>query len=169
MGTMIINIEDYFTLGCGRCDRFATSDCSTGRWIVGLNPLRRICLEAGLEETVKWAHPGYVHAGRNIVVMGAFREDFRLSFVNAALMKDRDGVLEKAGPNTRHKGVMRFTENAQVGEMEATITDYLKEAMGYAAAGIKPPKEERVLEMPKSSRKLSTRTRNWRRPSMRSL
>ncbi|NNE69025.1 MAG: hypothetical protein HKN29_01535 [Rhodothermales bacterium] len=145
---MITNIEDYFTLGCGRCERFATPDCSTRRWIEGLNQLRRICLEAGLEETVKWAHPCYVHAGRNIAVMGAFRHDFRLSFVNAALMKDPEGVLEKAGPNTRHKGVLRFTENAQVVEMEATITDYLQEAMGYAAAGIKPPKEKYVLEMP---------------------
>ena len=30
---MITDVEDYFTKGCGRCDRFGTPDCSTRRWI----------------------------------------------------------------------------------------------------------------------------------------
>jgi uncharacterized protein YdeI (YjbR/CyaY-like superfamily) len=54
---MITRIEDYFTKGCGRCERFATPDCSTRPWIGGLEHLRRICLDVGLEETLKWAHP----------------------------------------------------------------------------------------------------------------
>ena len=51
---MITDIEEYFSKGCGRCERFATSECSTRQWIQGLTDLRRICLEAGLVETVKW-------------------------------------------------------------------------------------------------------------------
>lgn len=145
---MITDIEDFFTLGCGRCERFATPDCSTRRWIQGLNELRRVCLEAQLVETVKWAHPCYMHAGRNIALFGAFREDFRLSIFNAALMKDPEGVLEKAGPNAAHPGVIRFTDNDQVAAMEPIIQAYLKEAMGYAEAGIKPPKVERELDIP---------------------
>ena len=73
---MITNPDDFFTMGCGRCDRFATPTCSTRRWIDGLNRLRRICLETGLEETVKWAHPCYMHVGRNIAILGAFQADF---------------------------------------------------------------------------------------------
>ena len=94
---MISDIEDFFTLGCGRCDRFGTPDCSTRLWIGGLNKLRRICRDMGLQETVKWGHPCYMHAGRNIVLVGALRGDFRLNFFNAALMKDPDGVMEKQG------------------------------------------------------------------------
>ena len=45
---MITDPDDYFTKGCGRCERFATPDCSTRPWIEGLNALRRICLELGL-------------------------------------------------------------------------------------------------------------------------
>ena len=56
---MITNIEDYFTKGCGRCNRFATPDCSTRQWAQGLNELRRVCQNAGLIETVKWACPCY--------------------------------------------------------------------------------------------------------------
>lgn len=78
--TMITDIEDYFIKGCGRCDRFDTPACSTMRWEKGLKTLREICRNAGLEEAVKWAHPCYRHAGRNIVIIGALRNDFRLSF-----------------------------------------------------------------------------------------
>lgn len=145
---MITNIEEYFSKGCGRCERFATPDCSTRQWIRGLTDLRRICLEAGLVEVVKWAHPCYMHADRNIVIIGAFRNDFRLSFFNAALMKDSEGVLEKQGANTRHRDMIRFTDNAQVAEMEPIIKSYLKEAMGYAEADIKPPKDQSEIELP---------------------
>lgn len=145
---MITDTQDYFSKGCGRCERFATPDCSTRRWTYGLNHLRRICADSGLEETLKWAHPCYVHADRNIAIFGAFRADFRLSFFRAALMKDPDGVLEKPGPNTRHPGTIRFTQSAQVAELEPIIRSYLKEAMAYAAAGIEPPKVDVDLELP---------------------
>ncbi len=60
---MITEVEHYFTLGCGRCERFATADCSTRRWIDGLTALRRICLAAGLAETAKWGHPAMCMQG----------------------------------------------------------------------------------------------------------
>lgn len=146
--TMITDIEDYFTKGCGRCTRFATPDCSTRQWALGLKDLRRICLDAGLVEKVKWAHPCYMHSRRNIAIIGALRGDFRLSFMNAALMKDPESVLEKQGANTRYPDMIRFTSNAQVAEMEPTIHAYLKEAMGYADAGVKPPRKEHELDLP---------------------
>jgi uncharacterized protein YdeI (YjbR/CyaY-like superfamily) len=145
---MITNIEDYFTKGCGRCDRFDTPDCSTRLWTQGQADLRRICLAVGLQETVKWAHPCYMHAGRNIAIMGAFRGDFRLTFMNAALLSDPERVLEKQGPNTHTPDAIRFTDNAQVGRMEPVIRAYLSEAMGYAEQGITPPKIVRDLDLP---------------------
>lgn len=145
---MITTIEEYFTNGCGRCERFATSDCSTRQWNRGLADLRRICLEAEIVETVKWGHPCYMHRDRNIVIIGALRSDFRLSFFNAALMKDAEGVLEKQGPNTMHPNMIRFSTNLQVMEMESVIISYLKEAISYAEAGVKPPKEHIKIELP---------------------
>lgn len=50
---MITEIEDFFTLGCGRCDHFATPDCTTRLWIEGITTLRAICTGMGLVETVK--------------------------------------------------------------------------------------------------------------------
>ena len=145
---MITDIEDYFAKGCGRCDRFDTADCSTRLWVAGLSDLRRICLSAGLTEAVKWAHPCYIHAGRNVAIIGAFRTDFRLSFMNAGLLRDPQGILEKQGPNTRHPGMIRFTDNAQVARLEPVIRAYLAEATGYAAAGLRPPRDDRDLDLP---------------------
>jgi uncharacterized protein YdeI (YjbR/CyaY-like superfamily) len=145
---MITAIEDYFTQGCGRCVRFATPDCSARRWTKGLADLRRICLDTGLTETVKWGHPCYMHAGRNIAVIGAFRDDFRLSFFNAALLKDGAGVLERPGPNTRHAAMIRMTAPAMVADLEGVLRAYLREAMDYAAAGKTAPKEAAEIVLP---------------------
>lgn len=145
---MITEIEDFYRLGCGRCPRFATSDCSTRRWIEGLLELRRICLDVGLEETVKWGNPCFMHAGRNVAMFGAFRGDFRLTFFHGALLRDPERLLEKAGPNAEHPSLIRFTDNDDVVKLEPVIRSYLHEAMGYAEAGVRPPKETRDLELP---------------------
>lgn len=145
---MITEIEDFFTKGCGRCDRFDTPECSALRWSTGIAALRRICLELGLVETLKWGHPCYMHAGRNIALIGALREDLRLGFFNAALMTDPAGLLSKQGPNTQHPDVMRFFANGEVAAREASVRAYLQEAMGYAAAGLKPPKTAQEIELP---------------------
>lgn len=145
---MVADFEDYFTSGCGRCPRHATPDCSTRQWHQGLTELRVICLELGLRETLKWAHPCYMHAGRNIAIIGALRADFRLSFFNAALLRDPESILEKAGPNTRDAGIMRFDDPRQVRERDWVIRAYLTEAMGYAEKGILPARAPRDVELP---------------------
>ena len=145
---MITHANDYFAKGCGRCPRFETADCSTQLWAEGLAALRRICLDVGLEETAKWGHPCYMHAGRNVAIVGAFRDNFRLNFFEPALMKDPEAVLEKQGDNSQNAGMLRFVADAEVAERAPMIRAYLAEAMGYAALGIKAPKVEREIEMP---------------------
>lgn len=145
---MITDPDDYFIKGCGRCERFAMADCSTRPWIEGLNALRRICRDMGLEETVKWAHPCYMYAGRNIVIFGAFRGDFRLSFMNPGLLKDAEGVLEPQGPGTQTSGMLRFTAVSQVAERERVIRAFIRQLMDHARAGTRPPKSQREIEIP---------------------
>ena len=145
---MITDVEEFFTLGCGRCARFATPECSTRSWLPGLLTLRRLCLGAGLTETAKWGHPCYMHAGRNIAIIGAFRGDFRLTFFNAALMRDPEGVLERQGPNSRTPDCLRFTDNAAPQAMERLILSCLAEAMSHAEAGLLPPKDTSQPDLP---------------------
>lgn len=147
---MITDIEDYFTRGCGRCARFGTPGCSVRLWSAGVNALRDICRAAGLDETVKWGHPCYVHAGRNIAIIGAFRDDFRLSFLDAVLLDDTQGLLERQGPNTRHPDAIRFRDAAQVQARRDAILSLLHQAMGHAAAGRRPPRAPADIDLPPS-------------------
>jgi len=145
---MITEIEDFFSKGCGRCERFATADCSTRQWSKGLAALRELCLGAGLTETVKWGHPCYMHAGRNIAIIGAFRDDFRLNFMDAALLKDPEAVLRRQGDNSQHASMIPFKTNGDVDALAAVVKAYLAEAMSYAAAGKKAPKTQAAVELP---------------------
>lgn len=145
---MISNADDFFTKGCGRCDRFDTPDCSIRQWTDGLIELRKLCLDAGLLETVKWAHPCYMHGDRNIVLFGAFRSDFRFSFFNAELLKDPEGILVPNGPNSQTPSVVRMTNNAQVKKLAPVLKAYIEELKGYADTGIKPVKVQKEIELP---------------------
>lgn len=145
---MITDIEDYFTLGCGRCDHHATPACSTRAWIGGLTTLRDLCRQAGLAEVVKWGHPCYMHAGRNICILGAFRGDFRMTFFNPGLMRDPEGLLQRQGANTRFPDALLFRDPAAPAAMAPVILAYLTEAMGYAAAGITQDRAPQDLALP---------------------
>jgi len=145
---MITDPDVFFRDGCGRCDRFATPDCSARLWAAGLAELRALCLGAGLTEVAKWGHPTYMFAGRNIAIFGAHRGDIRLTFFKAALLRDQSGVLEKQGPNTQNPDMICFRSTAEVAEKAAIVKAYLAEAMGYASAGILPEKTLREVEMP---------------------
>jgi len=139
---MITDFEDYFIRGCGRCGRFDTPECSARLWHEGLLALRRLCREAGLVETVKWGHPCYTQAGRNVAIIGAVRGDFRLSFFEAGLLGDPEGVLERQGPNARQPDTIRFTDPARVEALAPVIRAYLEVAKGHAAAGRRAAKDE---------------------------
>ncbi|MEH7829141.1 YdeI/OmpD-associated family protein [Gemmobacter denitrificans] len=145
---MITEIGTYFRDGCGRCARFATPDCAARFWADGLAALRALCLGAGLDEQVKWGHPCYMHAGRNIAVLGAFRSDFRITFQDAALLSDPQGLLQRQGPNTRHPDMLQFRDAAQVADRAGLIRDLLAQAMQNARAGLRPPSRETPTEIP---------------------
>lgn len=137
---MITDVNDYFTQGCGRCARFGTADCSVQHWAEGLAHLRAICRDLDLVETVKWGHPCYMFADRNIAIFGAFRSNFRLSFMNAGLLADPDGVLRPGGPNARAKSVLIFDSLDMLRAQDSIIRAFLTDLKVCATKGITPPK-----------------------------
>ena len=145
---MIHSAGEFFTKGCGRCSRFDTEACATRLWAEGLAKLRDICRSAGLEETVKWGQPCYRHAGHNIAIIGAARDNFVLGFFHAGLMKDPEGILVKPGPNTRHADTIRFTHADQVTGLATTLRAYLHEAKGHAEHGRTAPTATATPDLP---------------------
>jgi len=144
---MIENVDDYFSKGCGRCARFDTPDCSVHLWAGGLSALRSLCQDVALEETVRWGQACYRHAGRNVVILGAFREKFSLNFFYASLMQDPHGLLTPSGPNSK-KSTIVFSSEVDVVRLEPILRAYLLESMDYAQRGIKAPKSETRVDMP---------------------
>jgi uncharacterized protein YdeI (YjbR/CyaY-like superfamily) len=145
---MITDVETYFAKGCGRCARFDTPDCSTKRWPGALGALRDICRGAGLVETAKWGHPCYMHAGRNVAILGAFRDDVRMTFFEAGLLDDPEGLLERQGPNTRVPDAVRFRDDAAPARMAPALRALLAQAMAHAAAGRRAPRDPAEIDLP---------------------
>jgi uncharacterized protein YdeI (YjbR/CyaY-like superfamily) len=106
-------------------------------WQAELQALRAIILDSPLTEEVKWRHPCYTFQGRNIVIVGRFKDYCMLNFVKGALLKDARGVLVKPGENTQVSRVIRFTSVQQVAEMEPILKAYIQEAIEVEKAGVK--------------------------------
>ena len=97
---------------------------------------------------MKWGHPCYMHAGRYIAIICALRGDVHLSFFDAVLLKDPVGVLKRQGLNSRHSDMIRFTGTDQILEREPVILSTLREAIGCAEQGSRPPREPGRLGLP---------------------
>lgn len=145
---MITEADDYFAKGCGRCARFDTPDCSARLWQDGVLALRALMLDCGLDETVKWGHPCYRFGDRNIALIGAFRTDFRLSFMNAGLLRDPEGLLRPAGPNSQTSDVIFFHDPRSVIDLAQPIRSLVEQAKDFARGGIKPARRAEAPDLP---------------------
>ena len=107
------------------------------RWRAEARRLRRILLDCGLTEELKWRTPCYLHDGRNICIIQWMKDLLALLFFKGALLKDPDGVLERQGPNSRSGFRMRFTSVEDVRRMEGSVRASVREAIEVERAGLK--------------------------------
>ena len=129
-------VDTYFEIGCGRCALGGTPDCKVHKWQEEMARLRRILLDCGLTEEVKWSVPCYTFQDGNILLMSAFVDYCALSFFKGALLKDDKGILEAPGENTQAARLIRFTGVAQIAELETAIRAYVGEAIELEKAGL---------------------------------
>jgi len=104
-------------------------------WKTELTTLRQLILDCGLEETFKWKHPCYTDAGKNIVIIHEFKEYCGMSFFKGALLKDPAGILIQPTENVQAARQIRFTDLSQIIELQATLKDYINEAIAIERAG----------------------------------
>ncbi|HYG74379.1 MAG TPA: YdeI/OmpD-associated family protein [Planctomycetota bacterium] len=107
------------------------------RWQAELQKLRTILLDSPLTEEIKWRTPCYTFQGKNVVILGAFKESCVISFLKGALLKDPHGILVKAGENTQSARVIRFTNVQQIAAIEPVLKAYILEAIEAEKAGLK--------------------------------
>jgi uncharacterized protein YdeI (YjbR/CyaY-like superfamily) len=106
-------------------------------WRAELEQLRRIVLECGLAEEIKWGSPCFTVDGGNVAILAPMKDSCALSFFKGVLLKDPDGVLEAPGDNSRSGRLIRFTDVDGILAMEDTLKAYLTEAAELERAGAK--------------------------------
>jgi uncharacterized protein YdeI (YjbR/CyaY-like superfamily) len=130
-------VDKYLAEGCMRCELGGTPRCKVHSWTDELHALREILLDSGLTEELKWSVPVYTHEKKNIVIMSAFKEYCALSFFKGALLKDPEGILDKAGKNTQSARLIRFTNSQDILKLEPVLRAYIAEAIEVEQAGLK--------------------------------
>ncbi len=130
-------VDNYLIEGCGRCPLVGTPQCKVHTWEEELVELRRILLESGLTEELKWSQPCYTWEDNNVLILAAFKDFCSVSFFKGTLLKDPEGVLESPGPSSQAVRQFKFTNLEQIAEMEPVIKTYLQEAIEIEEAGLK--------------------------------
>src|SRR5215472_6005985 len=97
------------------------------KWRAESLKLRTILLGFPLDEELKWGEPCYTFQGKNIVLIGGFKEYVTLLFFKGALMADPRGILVAPG-KTQAGRQIRFTSLREIVAMESTVKAYIAEA-----------------------------------------
>jgi len=107
------------------------------KWQEEMGKLRRIILDCGLTEELKWGKPCYTFQKNNIVIIQGFKEYCALLFFKGALLNDANGILIKPVENTQAGRQIRFTNAREIVEMEPVLKAYIYEAIEVEKAGLK--------------------------------
>ena len=118
------------------------------KWAAALRKLRAIILDSPLVEEVKWMVPCYTLGGKNVVFLGAFKEDCRISFVKGVLLKDPKGVLEKPGENTHVVRMVKFSDAGEIEKIKGVLKGLVREAVDIEKAGVKPKLKKKPEAVP---------------------
>ncbi|MCR9263028.1 MAG: YdeI family protein [Flavobacteriaceae bacterium] len=129
-------------------------------WQSAYKQLRKIILDCGLIEELKWGVPCYTHNGKNVVLIHGFKDYCALLFHKGVLLKDAEGILVQQTENVQSARQIRFTGEAQIQEMKPILKAYLYEAIEVEKAGLQVKlKKTSEFEMPEELQtKLDTDT-----------
>ncbi len=130
-------VDKYLVDGCMRCKLGGTPECKVNDWREELHQLRRITLDCGLTEELKWGVPCYTFKGSNVIIVSALKEYATLSFFKGALLNDAHKLLDKPGENSQASRLIRFTSVEEIVGKEAIIKAYIFEAVEVEKAGLK--------------------------------
>ena len=107
------------------------------KWQAELTKLRSIALDCHLDEGFKWMHPCYMSQGKNIFLIGGFKEYCAIMFVKGSLLFDAKKILHIQTDNVQSGRQIRFTNLQEIETIETTLKQYIFEAIEVEKAGLK--------------------------------
>lgn len=105
-------------------------------WLEEMLALRAIVSDSALSEDFKWFKPAYTLDGAVQVMIAGLKDHCWLAFFKGDVMADPEGILIRAGDNSRTGRVIKFTSLAQIAAMEGVLRAYIAEAIRVKKAGI---------------------------------
>ena len=109
------------------------------KWQEEMAKLRRISLDSGLTEELKWGKPCYTFQTSNIVIIQGFKEFCALLFCKGALLNDPRCLLKEFGWQAARR--VPFTNVREIVEMESILKAYIHEAKEKAGLEVKFKKD----------------------------
>ena len=106
------------------------------KWREESEKLREILLDCPLTEELKWGEPCYTYKGKNVVLIGSFKEYVTLLFFKGALLSDTHGLLVTPGKLQAGRQI-RFDNVRDIVALENVIRVYIHEAIEVEQAGLK--------------------------------
>jgi uncharacterized protein YdeI (YjbR/CyaY-like superfamily) len=131
------------------------------RWKEESTILRRLALDGGLTEELKWGCPCYTFQKSNIVLIHGFKEYCALLFFKGALLKDPDGILIQQTENVQAARQIRFGNVGEIVRMKPILKTYIHEAVKVEKAGLKVNyKKTAEFEIPEEFRSKMEKNRD---------
>jgi uncharacterized protein YdeI (YjbR/CyaY-like superfamily) len=130
-------IDLYLEDGCGRCKFYKTAQCKVQSWQSELKALRKIVLDCGLTEELKWSVPVYTYNNKNIIIVGAFKDYCSLSFFKGVLLQDAENILQKQGQSSQSARIIKFTNTIEITTIKDLLKAYIFEAIELENIGLK--------------------------------
>lgn len=118
-------------------------------WREETQALRRILLDCGLTEELKWGKPCYTFQKSNVVIIFGLKDYCGLGFFKGSLLDDPKGILARQGEHSQAVRLIRFTNVQEIAEMESISKAYIQNAIEVEKAGLKVDfKEKHELVFP---------------------
>jgi len=116
-----------------KCDWFFEKDT---KWQKEYVHLRKIALDCGLEEELKWGCPCYTFEKKNVVLIHGFKEYCAYLFFKGALLNDPEGILIQQTENVQSARQIRFTNVKEITKLSRVLKSYIYEAIEVERAGL---------------------------------
>lgn len=107
------------------------------KWQKAYKELRKIALNCGLTEELKWGKPCYTYNGANVVLIHGFKEYCALLFHKGALLSDTKSNLVQQTENVQSARQLRFVTVKEIVALQPVIKSYIYEAVEVEKAGLK--------------------------------
>jgi uncharacterized protein YdeI (YjbR/CyaY-like superfamily) len=118
-------------------------------WREGIQQIRDIIKDTGLEEDWKWSFPCYTLNGRTILSIGSFKNHFGVWFFQGVFLEDKNKLLRNAQDGKTK--AMRSLHYKTLEDIDPTILKkYVLEAIQNSKDGkeVKPDRSKKEIVIP---------------------